>query len=204
LAGPESDAATLLKAASRTAAKKFLQELRWLAPLIHATLPNFPSYVLRNITRRSLRSVKTDYPDRIVVLAFQQVVDDTFDSVFDRRNSPRGWRRYGAFARSRAEITLHDEHWGFLPVMMLALATARKTFGVPRQRAVAGSSRASRDEAKEQNQEKEAHHQKCASVAHVPSLPYLSIDRSKFSNLSRARPAVSKGRRLGRGRAGHA
>src|SRR5438874_2846977 len=40
----------------------------------------------------------------------------------------------------------------------------------------AGSSRASRHEAKDQNQkneEKEARHQKCANLVHVPSLPYL-------------------------------
>jgi hypothetical protein len=34
------------------------------------------------------------------------------------------------------------------------------------------SSRASRHEAKDQNQENEAHHQKCANVVHVPSLAY--------------------------------
>ena len=52
-------------------------------------------------------------PGRVVVLAFQQIVDDTFDAVFDRRNSPRGWWRYGSLHRSRRDITLHDEHLGF-------------------------------------------------------------------------------------------
>jgi hypothetical protein len=55
-----------------------------------------------------------------VVLAFQQIVDDTFDGVFDRRNSPRRWWRNRSFACSRADITLHNEHLGFLPAMMLA------------------------------------------------------------------------------------
>jgi len=51
--------------------KKFLQEVWWLAPSIYAALPQLPSYVLWNVTRRSPRSIKTDYPDGVVVLTFQ-------------------------------------------------------------------------------------------------------------------------------------
>jgi hypothetical protein len=63
--------------------------------------------------------------------------------------------------------------WVFLPVMESCLATAANRSAYHGGALLLVSSRAFRHEAKEENQENEAHHQKCATVAHVPSLPYL-------------------------------
>jgi hypothetical protein len=99
-------------AASCTPDKKFLQELRRLAALIHAALPELACDFFRYIPRRSLSGVKTDYPDGVFIKAFQQIVGDTFNGVFNRWNPPGGWWGYWSFARGRAESTLHDEHLG--------------------------------------------------------------------------------------------
>ena len=55
-----------------------------------------------------------------MVLAFQQIVRDTFDGVLDRWNSPRRWWRYWSFARSRGDFTLHNEHLVFPAIFFIA------------------------------------------------------------------------------------
>src|SRR3954447_7474 len=47
-----------------------------------------PSHVIRNVPRDSLRCVEADDPNGVVVLAVQQILDDTLNVVFERRKSP--------------------------------------------------------------------------------------------------------------------
>jgi hypothetical protein len=98
--------------------KKFTQEVWGLAALLTAALLQLPSHLLCNVPRDSLRSVKADHPDRIVVLPVQQIFDDVLNGVFKRKNSPRRRHRKWFFTRTLGgrDPTLHNEHWDFLPL----------------------------------------------------------------------------------------
>src|SRR5205085_11300192 len=67
-----------------------MQEVGQLAVLIGAALAQFAGDVFGHVARPSLRCVEANHPDRIAVLAIQQIVNDTFEfGVFNVGLSPR-------------------------------------------------------------------------------------------------------------------
>jgi len=67
-----------------------MQEVGQLAVLIGAALAQFAGDVFGHVARPSLRCVEANHPDRIAVLAIQQIVNDTFEfGVFNVGLPPR-------------------------------------------------------------------------------------------------------------------
>jgi len=69
---------------------ELMQEVGQLAVVIGAALAQFAGDVFGHVARPSLRCVEANHPDRIAVLAIQQIVNDTFEfGVFNVGLPPR-------------------------------------------------------------------------------------------------------------------
>jgi len=83
-----------------------LQEVRQLALLMVAALPQLAGYIFRHVPRPSFGGVETDYPKRPTVLALEQIGDHGIEaSVVFIRLGPRA-----------PNISLIVEHEVFVPV----------------------------------------------------------------------------------------
>jgi len=82
-------------------AQEILQEFRQVEVLIRASLAHLARYVFRNVSRPSVRGVEPNDANGIAVLAFQQIVDDTFElCIFDIGFAPS--------ASNPAEVVEHE------------------------------------------------------------------------------------------------